>query len=49
LPADPTQGNPHAIIITTPGVIRWQGNLLSPDFDKALREVIRVDPMFASD
>lgn len=43
------RGIPHTIIMSTDGVIRWQGNPLSPDFTKALEQVIKVDPMFDDD
>jgi len=40
---------PHTIIISTDGVIRWQGNPLNPSFTKVLEQVIKADPMFAED
>ena len=36
---------PHTLIISTDGVVRWQGNPLSADFKAALEQVLRVDPM----
>ncbi len=36
---------PHAVILSTDGIIRWQGNPLSGDFKKALEQVIEVDPL----
>ncbi len=36
---------PHTLIISTDGVIRWQGNPLSPEFTEALEQVIAVDPL----
>jgi len=36
---------PHAVIISTDGIIRWQGNPLSSSFKKALEQTIKVDPM----
>ncbi|MFK7885066.1 MAG: redoxin domain-containing protein [Phycisphaerales bacterium] len=35
---------PHAVIISTDGVIRWQGNPLDSKFRPALEQVLRVDP-----
>lgn len=40
---------PHTILMSTDGVIRWQGNPLSPAFEKAVKQVIAEDPMFAED
>ncbi len=37
---------PHTIIMSTDGVIRWQGNPLNPAFEKAVEQVIAQDPMF---
>lgn len=39
---------PHAVIISTDGVIRWQGNPLSSSFKKALERTIEVDPMLVA-
>lgn len=36
---------PHTLIISTDGVVRWQGNPLSSEFKPALEQVLRVDPM----
>jgi thiol-disulfide isomerase/thioredoxin len=38
------QGIPHVVVMSTDGVIRWQGNPLEPGFRKAVEAVIRVDP-----
>lgn len=38
------KGIPHAVIISTDGVVRWQGNPLDPVFKTALEEVVTVDP-----
>lgn len=40
---------PHTVLMSTDGVIRWQGNPLSPAFKEAVLQVIKVDPMFAED
>lgn len=36
---------PHVVVISTDGVIRWQGNPLSSGFKKALEQTIKVDPL----
>lgn len=36
---------PHTVIMSTDGVIRWQGNPLSAEFKKALEQVLAVDPV----
>ena len=36
---------PHVVILSTDGVIRWQGNPLVPDFQKALAQVVKEDPV----
>lgn len=38
------KGIPHVVIISTDGVVRWQGNPLDPVFKTTLEEVIAVDP-----
>ncbi|MEM7622839.1 MAG: TlpA disulfide reductase family protein, partial [Planctomycetota bacterium] len=38
---------PHVVIVSTDGVIRWQGNPLDPRFDKALEQIARIDPLVA--
>jgi|GEM_PF-1052609 len=38
------RGIPHTVVMSTDGVIRWQGNPLSEDFDKAVAGVIEADP-----
>lgn len=35
---------PHVVVMSTDGVVRWQGNPLDPSFEKALEQVLRVDP-----
>lgn len=40
---------PHTLILSTDGIIRWQGNPLNPGFKAALEKVIEVDPMFVDD
>lgn len=38
---------PHVVVISTDGVVRWQGNPLSPEFKAAVEQVIKVDPGLA--
>lgn len=38
---------PHVVVMSTDGVIRWQGNPLDPAFRQAVDTVIRVDPGLA--
>ena len=38
------QGIPHVVVLSTDGVIRWQGNPHDPKFRKAVEQVIKVDP-----
>ena len=35
---------PFAVVLSTDGKIRWQGNPLSPDFRKTVESIIAVDP-----
>lgn len=39
---------PHTVIVSTDGVVRWQGNPLSPGFTEALERVIEADPLLAA-
>jgi len=41
-------GTPHAVILSTDGVIRWQGFPLDKGFKKAVEQVVAADPV-ASD
>jgi len=41
------RGIPHTVIMSTDGVIRWQGNPLNSSFTKILEQIIAEDPMFA--
>ncbi len=38
---------PHSVVISTDGVIRWQGNPLNPKFKDIVEQVIAVDPMLS--
>lgn len=39
------RGIPHTVVMSTDGVIRWQGNPLSRDFKKIVEQVVAADPM----
>lgn len=39
------RGIPHTVVLSTDGVVRWQGNPLSNDFVKAVKQVIKEDPV----
>jgi len=39
------RGIPHTVIMSTDGVIRWQGNPLNGDFEKIVKQVVEADPM----
>jgi thiol-disulfide isomerase/thioredoxin len=43
------RGIPHTVVMSTDGVIRWQGNPLSPEFTRAVAAVVKADPMFSED
>ncbi len=36
---------PHSVVVSTDGVVRWQGNPLNPAFADAVKQVVRADPM----
>jgi thiol-disulfide isomerase/thioredoxin len=38
---------PHTVVMSTDGIIRWQGNPLSKDFKDIVTQIVEVDPMFA--
>lgn len=38
------QGIPHVVILSTDGIVRWQGNPHDPAFRTALQTVVNVDP-----
>jgi thiol-disulfide isomerase/thioredoxin len=38
------QGIPHVAVLSTDGIVRWQGNPLDPSFAKAVKTVIAADP-----
>tara|TARA_E500000318_G_scaffold1676_7_gene2293 strand:- start:53195 stop:54361 length:1167 start_codon:yes stop_codon:yes gene_type:complete len=44
------RGIPHVVLLSTDGVIRWQGYPLNPgfeqEFEQALEQILQVDPMF---
>jgi hypothetical protein len=39
---------PHVAIVSTDGVIRWQGNPHQASFQQALQQVIKADPLLAA-
>lgn len=41
------KGIPHVVILSTDGVIRWQGNPHTPAFAKAVEAVVKADPLLA--
>ncbi|MCC5822165.1 MAG: TlpA family protein disulfide reductase [Phycisphaerales bacterium] len=38
------RGIPHVAVLSTDGVVRWQGHPGSPEFRKAVEQVLKVDP-----
>jgi len=42
------KGIPHVLILSTDGVIRWQGNPHNPDFKTAVAMTIAADPLLAA-
>jgi thiol-disulfide isomerase/thioredoxin len=38
------RGIPHVVVLSTDGVVRWQGNPHDPKFQEAVNAAIRVDP-----
>lgn len=38
------QGIPHVVVLSSDGVIRWQGNPLQGDFEQAVKDVVAADP-----
>jgi thiol-disulfide isomerase/thioredoxin len=38
------QGIPHVVVLSSDGVIRWQGNPLQPEFEPAVKSVVEADP-----
>ena len=41
------RGIPHVVVVSTDGVVRWQGNPHDPAFKTAVAETIAADPMLA--
>ncbi len=39
------RGIPHTVVISTDGVVRWQGNPLNRDFTKIVKQIIKQDPV----
>lgn len=42
------QGIPHVVVLSSDGVIRWQGNPLEPEFPTIVADVIKADPGVAA-
>lgn len=42
------KGIPHVLVLSTDGVIRWQGNPHNPDFKAAVAQTIAADPLLAA-
>jgi thiol-disulfide isomerase/thioredoxin len=42
------QGIPHVVIMSTDGIVRWQGNPLDPKFVGVVKKVIELDPGVAN-
>jgi thiol-disulfide isomerase/thioredoxin len=42
------QGIPHVVVLSTDGIIRWQGNPLDPNFPTVVADVIKADPGVAA-
>jgi cytochrome c biogenesis protein CcmG/thiol:disulfide interchange protein DsbE len=38
------QAIPHTVVISTDGVVRWQGNPLSQNFEQVVQQVVAADP-----
>ncbi|HYE03075.1 MAG TPA: TlpA family protein disulfide reductase [Phycisphaerales bacterium] len=38
------QGIPHVVVMSTDGVVRWQGNPLDPKFGAVVQQIIAIDP-----
>ena len=42
------RGIPHVLVVSTDGVVRWQGNPLDPRFRLVVEQVVRADPYLAA-
>ncbi len=42
-------GIPHVVLLSTDGVIRWQGFPMDPSFEKALEQILEADPLVNKD
>jgi thiol-disulfide isomerase/thioredoxin len=43
------EGIPHVVVLSTDGVVRWQGNPHEPGFAKAVDDVVAADPWVQRD
>lgn len=41
-------GIPHVVVISTDGIVRWQGNPLQPEFVGVVKKCIEIDPGVAA-
>jgi len=41
------RGIPHVVVVSTDGVVRWQGNPLNSSFADVVDAVVRADPLLA--
>ena len=41
-------GIPHVVIVSTDGIIRWQGNPHNPEFRRAVAATVAADPVVAA-
>lgn len=39
---------PHVLVMSTDGVVRWQGNPLAEEFQRVVEQVIQADPLLAA-
>lgn len=39
---------PHVVVISTDGIVRWQGNPLSSSFRRVVNQVVEADPLLAA-
>jgi cytochrome c biogenesis protein CcmG, thiol:disulfide interchange protein DsbE len=42
------KGIPHVVVISTDGIVRWQGNPHQPEFTSVVRKCIEADPGVAA-
>ncbi len=42
------QGIPHVVVVSSDGVVRWQGNPNQEDFEKIVTDIVAADPAVQS-